>query len=60
MVCSICGYVAENFMDYEVHKRAGHLPTYIQVALVLVGTVVLTALLLAAVQEVPKLVRKLS
>lgn len=60
MTCLICGQLAENVVDYEVHKRMGHQPWYVQLAAMIVGAVVLTSLLMLAVQTAPKITRKLS
>lgn len=60
MQCPICGQVASNIAEYEVHKRLGHAPGVIQLAAVIVLTMVLTTVLTAAVAAAPKIVAKLS
>jgi hypothetical protein len=60
MQCPICGQVASNIAQYEVHKRLGHAPWVIQVAAVIGLTVILTIVLTAAVAAAPKIVAKLS
>ena len=59
MDCPICGQVAENVVDYEVHKRMGHQPWYVQVGAIALGTLLLTAMLTAVAQASPKVARKL-
>ncbi|MGC8473720.1 MAG: hypothetical protein ACP5PW_04845 [Candidatus Dormibacteria bacterium] len=58
MTCPICGQVAENVVAYEVHKRLGHESWYVQYAAILLGTIVLTVVLSAAVATAPRLVAK--
>jgi hypothetical protein len=60
MQCPICGQLASNIAEYEVHKRLGHAPWVIQVAAVIGLTVILTIVLTAAVAATPKILAKLS
>ena len=60
MQCPICGQVASNIAEYEVHKRLRHAPWLVQLAAVVVLTVVLTAVLTAVVTAAPKVVAKLT